>query len=121
MPTDLKLDSDSHDIDISSGTVELITENTEAVGQRLKIALLTKRGEYVINTSAGLPYNQSFFKYKNSKGTIDSTIVSYIENIEDVNSVVSYASEINVADRILLVDVSVETDDGELVTISTGS
>ena len=117
MPTDFKLNTDSHDIDLSSGTVELHTSNPEVVAQRVKIAILTKQGEWFRNITAGLPYYQEFFSSKNNKEYIDKLMVEYINSVEDVNSVISYESTIENGRR-LNISVTIETDRGEISEIS---
>lgn len=119
MPSDLRLDKNTHDLDISEGTVRFITNNPEVVGQRLKIALLTKQGEWFLDTNAGLPYYQEFFTKKNNKPLIDQTIISYSARVEDVARVKDYSSTIG-NDRVLSVNIAVETYTGDIVKVAIG-
>lgn len=119
MPSDLKLDKLTHDLDISRGTLRFITNNEEVVGQRLKIALLTKQGEWFLDTNVGLPYYQEFFTKKNNKPLIDQTIISYASRIEDVMRVRDYSSTIT-NDRSLDISLTVETYTGDIVKVSVG-
>lgn len=119
MPSDLRLDRNTHDLDISKGTLRFITNNEEVVGQRLKIALLTKQGEWFMDTNVGLPYYQEFFTKKNNKPLIDQTIISYASRVEDVERVRDYSSTIR-NDRVLEVSLTVETYTGEIVKVAIG-
>lgn len=119
MPSDLRLDRNTHDLDISKGTLRFITNNEEVVGQRLKIALLTKQGEWFMDTNVGLPYYQEFFTKKNNKPLIDQTIISYASRVEDVARVRDYSSTIR-NDRVLEVSLTVETYTGEIVKVAIG-
>lgn len=119
MPSDLRLDRNTHDLDISKGTLRFITNNEEVVGQRLKIALLTKQGEWFLDTNVGLPYYQEFFTKKNNKPLIDQTIISYASRVEDVARVRDYSSTIR-NDRVLEVSLTVETYTGEIVKVAIG-
>lgn len=119
MPSDLRLDVHTHDLDISSGTIQLITSNIEVVAQRVKIAILTKTGEWFKDVNAGLPYYQEFFTKKNNKSLIDQTMIKYISDIEDVLRVADYSSTIT-PQRVLSISVTVETTTGEIVAVDVG-
>lgn len=119
MPTDIKLNTETHDIDLSSGTLDLFLSNTDVVAQRVKIAILKKQGEWFRDSSEGVPYYQEFFTKRNNKKFVDQFMVSYISSVEDVNAVLSYESSIT-AGRILAVSVIIETDFGAIVTLELG-
>lgn len=115
MPTDFKLDSTSHDLDLSGGTIELHDVNTRVVAQRVKIAILTKQGEWFANVLSGVPYYTEFFRSKNNKTLIDQFMVDYINDVEDVREVTDYQSTIG-TDRVLRITVTITTFSGEIVT-----
>lgn len=120
MSTDIKLDLRTHDIDLSSGTAVLFSDNPSVVGQRIKIAVLKKRGEWFRDIQIGVPYYQEFFLRKNNKPFIDQFFINYISDIEDVKKVISYSSEIDIPNRILTVTFSVETYEGQIVNVTVG-
>lgn len=120
MPTDLKLNPLTHDIDLTSGTATMFEDNISVVAQRVKIAILTKRGEWFRNIREGIPYYQDFFSRKNNKSFIDQFMVNYIADIEDVSKVTSYESTIDVQSRNIEIKVSVETYDGTILNINVG-
>lgn len=116
MNNDILLDKDSHDIDISRGAPILIISNQEEVAQRLKIALLLRRGEWIFNIQDGVPYITSFLNQKNSKTNIDQFMISYISNVDGVNKVIGYDSVINKS-RQLQITVKVSTDAGNIIEV----
>lgn len=115
MPTDIKMDTLYHDIDLTSGSLALFEENTKVVAQRVKIAVLTKMGEWFKDVNHGIPYYQEFFIQKNNKEYIDSFMVDYINNVQDVKSVTYYNSFIT--NRALQIRVSLTTQDGDIITL----
>lgn len=119
MPTDLKLDPITHDIDLTNGG-EMFVDNPSVVGQRVKIAVLTRRGEWFRNTFEGLPYQQEFFKRKNIKPLIDQTMINYIGEVEGVSRIISYNSSIDVVQRVLNISVELETYSGDIIEVNVG-
>lgn len=119
MATDIILDKNTHDLDLSEGGLTLHTENTEVVSQRVKIALLLRKGDWYQNILLGVPYQQEFFVTKSNKAFIDYFLRDYVNSIPDVDQVSNYSSEIT-KERALEVSFSVRTSRGELITnIST--
>ena len=119
MPTDIKLDNKTHDIDLSR-TIELHIGNKEVVSQRMKIAILTKQGEWFKNVLEGLPYYTEFFRSKNNKTLIDQFMIEYITQIQDIQLVKQYSSSIT-PDRKLVIKITVETFSGEIITANLES
>ncbi len=111
--SDLKLDPNTHDVDFSSGAGELLTTNTEALAQRLKIAILLHRGEWYSNITDGVPYHTQFFTIKNNKAFIDSFMSDYIFSVEGVDEILAYESTVNNA-RKLRIDFAVRTTEGTI-------
>lgn len=112
MATDIVMDLNTHDIDFTKGGI-LHTSNLDALGQRLQIALLLRRGEWLPDINRGVPYYQEFFTVKNNKSFIDSFFQNYILEVDGVNGIESYSSEIS-PERLLTVDVSVITTAGTI-------
>jgi hypothetical protein len=119
MLRDLKLDSNSHDLDISSGTLGLFEEKEAALAQRVKVAILKKQGEWFKDTLAGVPYFQEFFTKKINKPFIDQYMIEYIGDVEGVASVSSYSSTI-ISGRKLVIDVTVLSTNSSNVTVRVG-
>lgn len=110
MPSDLLMSRYNHDLDISSGTSVVVQEdNPQVVAQRVKIALLIRKGEFFLNTNYGVPYLTDFLIYRNNKIYIDSYMKAYINDVEDVNAVTDYYSEIEHDTRHLKITVDMNT------------
>lgn len=116
MPTDLKLDANTHDIDFSEGGT-LYEEPAKSLVQRLKIAILLRRGEWLPNRLVGVPYQNTFFTIKNNKGFIDAFLQDYILGVEGVAAILSYSSTITI-ERQLQVNFRVRSDNGEISNIT---
>ncbi len=55
--TDLLLDPSTHDLDLSSGTVELAT-GADAIAQHIRVRLRLCLGEWFLDERVGVPYFQ---------------------------------------------------------------
>ncbi len=119
MPTDIKLNPTTHDIDLSSGGLALHTEQVTVIAQRVKIALLLKLGEWFKDVNAGVPYYQEFFSKKGNKEFADQFLIDYLANVPEISSVASYKSTVQ-AGRVLKVECILETTSGEIININTG-
>jgi|TARA_R100001129_G_C5118344_1_gene189285 hypothetical protein len=116
MPTDYKLDSTTHDLDLSTQRLETFEQNTAAVAQRIKIALLTRYGEWFLDTGVGVPYNR-FSSVKNTKLILDEFLQEYIRNIEDVLTLREYESVLDPSNRRISVKFVVTTTGGQVVDL----
>lgn len=114
MSTDIVLDPNTHDVDLSTGFAQLFSEDVPATAQRIKQALLLRRGEWFVNTQIGVPYQQDFFQSKNSQSLIDDFLRAYILQVENVSRILDYSSTIG-NDRALTVNFSVLTETGETI------
>tara|TARA_R110002072_G_scaffold48683_4_gene133046 strand:+ start:1381 stop:1758 length:378 start_codon:yes stop_codon:yes gene_type:complete len=117
--TDIILDSATHDILLVNGSPQLHNLKKSALGQRLKIALLLRRSEWAPNINLGVPYQSQIFQLKNNKAFVDSYFETYIANVEGVDAVVAYSSEVT-RGRQLIINFTVRTTSGEIVTIDIG-
>lgn len=115
MATDIKLNNTTHDIDISTSSLETFVDNTQVMRQRIKMALLLRAGEWFRDVSVGVPYSE-FSKPKNNKSLADSTIISTIRDVDDVLSVNNYESTI-LPSRILQVSFSAEVAGGQILNL----
>lgn len=115
MSSDLLLSRYDHDLDISAGSA-VVTHATEpwTVAQRVKIALLIRKGEFFLDTEAGVPYLTDFLVYRHEKAYIDTYMKMYIENVEDVNSITDYESTVSTDTRIMEIRVDMDTEVGSV-------
>ncbi len=116
MATDIRLDPNTHDIDISTQRLETFTLNTEVMRQRIKMALLLRAGEWFADISKGVPYLQ-FSRQKQNKAFADSTLRATIERVDGVQSVTSFTSTLE-GSRTLVVSFSVKTTSGEILDLN---
>lgn len=92
---DLLLDEVSHDIVWNNGplTREFTTQPlTQTVAQRLKIRLLSFKGEWFVNTLYGIPYHQELLGKKPTKARIDRIYQQEILSENGVREIVSFNS-----------------------------
>lgn len=94
MSTDIKLDPVTHDIDLSKG-IHINVEGAESLAQKLKVALLLRTTEWAPNLNKGIPYYQTILKGKNNKEFVDSFLKGYLIELEDVDKLTHYSSEID--------------------------
>jgi len=113
MPTDMKLDSNTHDIDLTSGGADVFSSTTQVLGQRLKIAILLRRTEWYPNINLGVPYHSQFFTNKNNKAFIDSFYQGYILSVEGIERLISYSSIVTPR-RVMEVEFVVKTTEGTI-------
>lgn len=92
---DLLLDVNTHDAVFFNGplTKEYTTQPfTQTVAQRLKIRLLTFKGEYVFNTVYGVPYWQEILGRKTTKEAVDLIYQQQILLESGVKEITSFSS-----------------------------
>lgn len=115
MGTDVALDRTTHDLAITQNGLTLHSDNSRIVAQRLKMTLLMRLGEWFANTGVGVPYLQ-FSRYKNNKDFADTVLASKIIEVEGVEELVSFSSELQ--NRNLVVTFTVRTSGGEILDLT---
>ena len=116
MATDIKLNR-THDLDLSSGDLDLFTRVEDLAVQQVKINLLVYKGEWFLDVDKGVPYLQEIFGDRNTKAAADSNIKYTILNTDNIQSILSYKSSINSLNRTLLVESSARTNSGDIINI----
>lgn len=94
---DLLLDTETNDLVFFNGplTAEYTTQPlTQTVAQRLKIRLMTFRGEWFLDTEYGVPYWQSILGKKVPKSRVDSILQQEILAERGVKEIVSFTSSL---------------------------
>lgn len=92
---DIKLNEVSHDCIWENGPLTdagITHPYTENVSQRLKILLLSFKGEWFYDTQYGVPYYQSILGKKTSKAAVDLIIQTAILSEPGVKQIVSFSS-----------------------------
>lgn len=91
---------------------------TQKVGQRLKIRLLTFKGEWYYNTEYGVPYWQSILGRKISKAKVDIIFQQKILEEQGVQEIVTFTSTLENRKYSLSFSVKVQGETSEDITIT---
>lgn len=117
---DIQLDN-TGDLLISHFGISTTTDAVSALVQRLKIKLQLFKGEWFLNTNAGVPYFQEIFVKGFDQAYVDTIFRSIIINTTDVKSLQKYSSSFDRTNRkfsftfTVLVD---STGTSETITIT---
>jgi len=118
---DLLLDMKTHDLVFVNGECPVVTDPVERVMQRLKIKLLTFKGEWFHNTQYGVPYWQDILGHKVSKSRVDMIFQEAILEEYEVGGIVSFKSSLENRVYSLEAKVKIKTPNGTAVgTLSLG-
>lgn len=119
---DLKIDPLSGDLVWENGpttALSLTLERTDVVAQRLRIKLLTFRGEYFLDTQYGLPWWQRILGHKNKKGVVDQIFQTAILEERGVREITFFESTL--VNRVYSITFRVKVtsgDETETITIT---
>lgn len=113
---DILLDNSSHDALFVNGETPVTQGIDEALKQRLKIKLLTFRGEWVLNTRYGTPYYQQILGKGRNKSVVDTIFRDLIREDEDVIRITEFSSTLS-RDRRYSLSFSVLSRAGNTVEI----
>lgn len=114
---DILLDEETHDVIFQNGSTPVTENIADGLKQRLKIKLLTFKGEWFLNTNYGTPYFQEIFGKGRSKGSIDIIFRQLLSEDEDVLSIVRFSSTLS-NDRTYTLSFAVQSVTGETVEIN---
>lgn len=113
---DILLTLDTHDLDISNFDLSIV-EGADSVAQNVKIRLLFFRGEWFLDTTAGLPFYTDILVKNPNLANIDSIIKAEISETPEVNEITIYSSNFIRSQRKLNVEFTLNTEYG-LIPIS---
>lgn len=115
---DIKLDKDSHDLQLIGGRDLIITNGiSESVVQRLGIKLQFFKGEWFLNKLFGIPYNQVVFQKGVNQTRVDKVFREQILNTEGVVEITSFESSFDSVRRIYSVIFSCRDSTGATVIL----
>lgn len=120
MPSDIKLDTSTWDYDLSSNGLEVFTETSEVVAQRVRIALQIRKGEIFYDTTNGIPISD-FSTSRDGGSFADAYMLNYVSEIEGVDEVLSFSSEYDASTRYYKTTIELQTTSGDIVTIDGDS
>lgn len=107
---DIKLNKETHDLDITDGSPTLVT-GRDAIHQHLKIRLLWGKGEWFLNTDLGIPYLDRIFIRGVNEADVISIFADTAKNTPGILSVDNIILNTDFATRIasltmLLTDIN---------------
>lgn len=115
---DIQIDNITNDLIIEDGDFQKTEVGSpEEVSQRVQLRLLTRRGEWFMDTSAGLPYLQELLVKGSNLSLVDDFIQATILNTDDVSNIIRYEGSLDKATRAYKVIVAGTTSRNEIFTI----
>ena len=118
--TGLALDAASHDLVLDAAGALALVRDAEAVGQHAKQRLMFYRGEWFLDTSAGLPWVQSILVRPFDAAVAASYVKSETLGTEGADSILAYDATVDAATRGYLIKrLRVQTEFDIAVTLST--
>ena len=108
-----------NDIHLSGGTFAM-RSGREAYSEIIESAVRTRVGELPLDTAQGIPYFETVFQSTNKIPDFESAIRARIEELYFVEGVTSLATDFDRENGVLRYTVTVETTDGESVTVESG-
>ena len=90
MSIDLKLDTSTHDLEISGGDFVLVEEDAE-VAQHIKIRLLFWQSEWILDYTLGVPYIDGIYSTSKSQEFKDQVIKDAILGTQHVKEILDYS------------------------------
>lgn len=114
---DILLDEVTHDAIFINGATPVTPSVSEGLKQRLKIKLLTFKGEWFLNTNYGTPYFQQIFGKRRSKSSVDIIFRELIQEDNDVVSLLKFSSSLS-PQRTYSLAFSVKSITGETLEIT---
>lgn len=84
---DLALSAKTHDLILDSSGDLILIDNAERVAQQIKITLLLFKGEWFLNTAAGMPYFEEILVKNPNLAHVKQKIYKAIMSVLGVTSV----------------------------------
>jgi hypothetical protein len=97
--------SSSGDYTFGRGSQSFFVDSPQLVVQKILTGLKLFRGEFFLNISAGMPWNQQVLGFQ-PQGVYDNAIRTQIRNAPGVTGITSYSSVLNTVTRALAVTVA---------------
>lgn len=109
--TDVYVNPATNGIVIEAGEIKLI-DGIEEMEQRIRIALLTHKGEWLFDTDLGLPWADEILVKRPNFDRIRNRVDTYVRSIEGVTDVRDIIVELDSATRVLTIGLEAETTEG---------
>lgn len=112
--SDLKLDPTTNDIALENGDLAIVGDS-DAVAQHIRQRLKFFRGEWFLDTSAGVPYYQDILKKNPNPEVVEQLLRNEILGTPGVLELQKFEMDFQGATRSLRVSFQVRTVDGPVV------
>lgn len=110
--TTIKLDPVTHDLDLSSGNLELI-DGVDEIAQKLRIRYQFFLGEWFLDQRQGIPYFQKIFVKPFNKTDTDAILREVAETTPGIVEVNRFDSTFDGVTRGFTVALWAKSDTGE--------
>lgn len=117
---DLYLDTVTHDLDLQDG--DLVTINSTGldateIAQRVKIALLTQRGEDLFDVDLGLDFMGEIFARDPNIPKILASIRNYVSKIDGVTEIRNISIDRDLANRTATITLDLVGVNNIIITL----
>jgi len=106
------------DYTFGRGPADFYEDSAEVVAQAVKTRLLLIRGEWFLDSSAGVPYKTEFLGV-GTIGRYDFSAQQVILSTPGVTKLVDYASKIDSAKRAVYISATIDTQYGTISVQTT--
>lgn len=114
MAYDLALNRGTHDLQLANGDF-LVIDHKERIAQQLRITLWEWLGEWFLDERDGVPYREYILVKNPNIKHIRQVLTENIAKVEGVNRIEELNLNYDTKNRNLIVDFSVDTDEGQIV------
>jgi hypothetical protein len=112
---DFYLDPTTLDFSLDDGGQMLGVQGAERIAQHVRTRIETRRGDWYLDTTVGVPYLEEIFVKDPDLTVIRASLVGEITDVPGVQRIVSLDLTFEAGTRTLIVDFEVLTDDGVLI------
>lgn len=112
MSIDIALDKDTHDLLITDGGLQTVSE-ADQLEQNLKIRLRFFFSEWFLNVNKGLPFYSDILVKNPNVPNIDAILKAEIKDTEGVEEILEYESIFDNTARTYTINFTVRTIYGE--------
>lgn len=96
------------DYTFGQGSDNFLVDSPACVAQAVRTALLLWKGEWYLDTTAGMPWATDVLG-TGTDSLYDEAIKAKIQSVQGVTDIVNYSSSLNTATRALIVDCTIDT------------
>jgi hypothetical protein len=113
--SDLQMDIDTNDLQITSGDLSLAT-GTTAIQQRLQQALQLWLGEWFLDTTVGVPYKQQILVKNPNIDLVQADLVAAASDVPGIIQITDFSLEYSATNRSVSVYIEAQDSNGQTIT-----